>query len=76
MEGGIGHQCVSSNLNIRVVGEVKGGEEKRESRGGSTVRGGRPPVAVDIRCKEVKISRSETDRLKEPLDVPLAHENE
>ena len=61
---------------VRVVGEVKGSEEKRESRGGSTVRGGRPPVAADIRCKEVTISRSETDRLKGPLNVPLAHEDE
>ena len=61
---------------IQVVGEKKGGEERQEARGGSSVHGGRPPATVDIRCKEVTISRSESDRPKDPLDVPLANENE
>ena len=61
---------------VQVVGEKKGGEERQEGRGGSSVHGGRPPVTVDIRCKEVTISRSESDRPKDPLDVPLANENE
>ena len=61
---------------IQVVGEKKGGEERQEARGGSSVHGGRPPATVDIRCKEVTISRSESDRPKDPLDVPLVNENE
>ena len=39
-----------------MLDDVKGGEEKEGSGEGSTVRGDRPPVAADIRCKEVTSS--------------------
>ena len=45
---------------VQVLGQVKRGEEKKDLRDGSgegsTVRGGRQPVAADIRCKEVTSS--------------------